>query len=508
MVSLANDAAESCDVLIVGSGALLSSLAAALRKLGCSRLRAVAAASAPGPDGWAWSGSVRQAQWVLLASGKPDMAELRALEAACRQAGKPLLPAVVHGGIGLAGPLIRPEDADGGCESGWRRLHLAARGAGSFPGTGSPGSGRSRGAAAPPPAEAAEAAAMLAHVAAAAWRTEAAEGGRSALRDHLYLLDLDTAEGGFHPFQPHPASSGRRFVPRPLDAERLLEPGSGGAVAGDLPAVFDRLTSPVTGIFQCWDEADLEQLPLCQCRVRPADPLAEREDGWLPEIVCAGLTHLEARREAGLAGIEAYVARAAGAAELTEQPAEWAGIGAGGTAAEALNRALTSALVRLHEERTPPGRAVRIRLRSVGNIGDAHCRYYWQALTIDRGPPLVGEGERCLGFPTVWVGVGGDWYGGVGLNRTLAFRSALQRAILAAKPAECKVRPEPASGPEAPALAVPEADGTDDAGLARSALRTLRANRCRLFVFDLAAEPFLRDEWAGVLGVRLEEEGE
>ena len=72
---------------------------------------------------------------------------------------------------------------------------------------------------------------------------------------------------------------------------------------------FSRLTSEETGIFHTWEERNLTQLPLAQCYVQAVNPVSEGPADLLPEVVCAGFTHEEAKREAGLTGIEMYVSQ-------------------------------------------------------------------------------------------------------------------------------------------------------------------------------------------------------
>ncbi|GIO16373.1 hypothetical protein J19TS2_59280 [Cohnella xylanilytica] len=510
-------------VLLVGTDPLLTLLETELRKTGCAPVRLSLTGAASGSAEPAWGDAIREARWVLFASDERDSAELPALEEACRQARIPLLPAVLAGGMGVAGPLVDP-DSGWGWEAARRRLRL--------------------------PAQVPESAnrfraddgttAMLANVLVSEWLLECSEPGRSRLREgRLYLLDMRTAEGSFHSFYPHPLAGGTRFSPRRLAEEWLMNPDqdrnpepesesgrgpglelgpdpesepNGSGEVGELH-VFGRLTSPVTGILRVWDEGDLKQLPLSLCRARAADPLAVDGASLLPEEIGAGLTHREARKEAGFAGIEAYVARMAGSEKRMERTYDWFGIGAGGTVPEAFNRALRQGLAR-RLEKAAAERPVVIRERRLGTIEDVHCRYCWRALAIELGtPPVLGEGEACLGFPTMWVRAGGRWHGGVGLNRTLALRSALQSALLsvcpprpgAAPAAKREVRTT-AAADESPPLDIPETEEMASARLAEDALRIVKTSRCRLSAYDLALEPFLRREFAGVIGLVLEEE--
>ncbi|MBB6732580.1 bacteriocin maturation protein [Cohnella zeiphila] len=487
--------AGAARVLLVGTGPLLASLAAALDASGFADVQVRLTASSSGEAEPSWRESLGWAQWVWFGSCEEDREELLMLEEECRRAGKPLLPALIVRGTGMAGPLGDPSSG-AGWEAVRRRVHRTALSEGGAPRADS------------------FAEAMLANVLVSEWLKEVAEGGRSTLRDHVYLLDLETLEGRCHPFAS-PASGGRRFSPQPLEPGLLLQPASGDEEERDLFVVFGRLTSPVSGIFRLWDEGDLSQLPLSQCRVQTIDPLSEGFAELMPLAACAGLTHREARREAGLAGIESYTARLASSAELVSQPAEWTGIGAGGTVPEAFNRALRNGLARyMEKKKQPASRPSQIREWKIGAVRDAHCRFYGQTLAVMGGTPAVFEREDCLGFPSIWVRAGSRWYGGTGLNRTLALRMALQRAIQDAQlrgagtvTAECETTPADGEGDEdeVPLLDVEETEEMNSVRLTASALRILDANRVRLSIFDLAAEPFLKEEFGAVLGLLLEE---
>ncbi|MCK9909234.1 hypothetical protein MXD81_08840, partial [Microbacteriaceae bacterium K1510] len=129
----------------------------------------------------------------------------------------------------------------------------------------------------------------------------------------------------------------------------------------------------------------MKQLPLALCRVQAVDPLSEGPAMLLPEVVCSGLTHEEVRGEAGLTGIEAYVSRLVGplltppcseqneAASLIA-PEDFVGVGAGGTAAEAICRGLQKCLTEELGRQMVEKQAVsRVQLDAVE---DERCRFY------------------------------------------------------------------------------------------------------------------------------------
>jgi len=451
-----------------------------------------------------WREVVQPFQYVMYVSGEEDIEELRLLHSVCKAEKKVLLPAVCLHQTGMAGPVVRPE-ADGCWESAWRRVHRSAVRKDpelhSFSST---------------------AGALLANV--IAFELFKTVAGNKESRSSFFLLDLETLEGSWHPFMPHPSIQGYEAVRTVEVLELQLAGFDGSPERGDsnrLFHYFNRLTSAYSGIFHSWEEADLRQLPLSQCRVQAADPLSEGPAELLPERICAGLTHEEARREAGLAGIEAYVSRLASRLVHTE---EVIGIGTGQTAAEAVLRGLQANLagqLAVRHKSRQPFAARRVQLTEVS---DERCRFYFQALNAMRIVPVIGLGEPVSGFPAVWVGTGGSWYGSTSLNITTALQKALEAAVqkeqnfregrtqaLARGQAQAPAQVLEASsiqiGEEVMVnLAIPSRGGTAQANVLQEALHLLQKNGKQLFVVDLAVEPFLKEELRGVFGVLLREE--
>jgi putative thiazole-containing bacteriocin maturation protein len=444
----------------------------------------------PKEGGMDWREAVRPFDYVQYVSQEGYVEELRTLHAACREEKKMLLPAMFLRQAGMAGPLVHP-DSEGCLESAWRRVHDSSL-------------------CRDPELHAASstAEAMLANVIVFEWLKTVTGVTESELKNKLYLLNLETLEGSWHSFLPHPLINGRPTAEWVQDFDLPLDQNRGNEESNGMIPFFSRLTSAETGIFHIWEEGDLLQLPLSLCRVQAADPLSEGPAGLLPEIVCSGLTHTEARREAGLAGIEAYVSRMADLYETNE----YIGVGAGETVAEGVCRGLQKCLAeqlgRQLEARRPS--VFRVRLTTVE---DERCRYYLGALTTMQGEPEIGLGEEVTGFPLVWVGTNGCWYGGVGLNRTMALRNALQQALLKAQNHEdflttqafelSSVKVEQ----EAPqSIAIHAYEEAEHTKVLQSAQQILKRNQKRLLVLDLASEPFLKEELAGVFGVSLREE--
>ncbi|GAX91757.1 putative thiazole-containing bacteriocin maturation protein [Effusibacillus lacus] len=452
-----------------------------------------------------WREAVQPFDYILYVSQEGDVEELRDLHAVCRAEKKVLLPAICLQQVSLAGPLVHP-DSEGCWDSAWRRIHKSALCKDSQLHTFSSTAG-----------------ALLANVIVSELVKTVTGVTESEPKNKFFLLALETLEGNWHSFIPHPLVTGHAAAEWVQDVDLRFELNLINSESTGLLPYFSRLTSAETGIFHVWEEGDLKQLPLAQCRVQAADPLSEGPAELLPDIVCAGLTHEEARREAGLVGIEAYVSRMAGllvstlpSHQETEgnkvEPHEFVGVGAGKTVAEGvcrgLQKCLAEELVKQQADQKPP--VFRVELREVE---DERCRFYLQALTTMQGEPTIGLGEDVSGFPVVWVGTGGRWYGSVGLNVTMALRKALQQALQKAQNQAANLATQALEVTSVlleekvpQSLVIPACKEAAHSEVLQSALQVLKQNRKRLLVFDLALEPFLKEELAGVFGVLLREE--
>ncbi|GAA3404210.1 putative thiazole-containing bacteriocin maturation protein [Paenibacillus hodogayensis] len=511
---------RQAEVLAVGSGQIFSALVSSLLESGLPRFRMLITDPLPtdryrlsalaeharltdpeveigeavlpnkGIDGW--REAVRPFQTVLYVSEQGDCEELRLLHQACQAEHKTLLPAVRTHQAGLAGPFVQPESTV--CwESAWRRIHESEvfKDQERF-------------------AFSSTAGALLANVIVFELFKNVTGTAEPELRNSLYLLDLETLEGGWHPLLPHPFATGTFNAAANWvdDVELRLEEGPKSGAVNGLFAYFSKLTSDRTGIFHSWEEGELGQLPLSQCRVQAVDPLSEGPAGLLPDIVCSGLTHGEARREAGLAGLEAYVSRLAGLLVNTEQ---LIGVGIGETAAEGATRGLQACLTKHLEARLTDRKPSVVRVR-LGQIDDEPCRFYLQALTTLRGTPTIGLGEEVCGFPVVWAGTEDGWFAGTGLTVTTALRRALQASLMKAQNGSaCRV-PQAVEASAALLdsgaqleLSVPAEESEAKPDRVRDAMRELKRNGREFFLIDLAVEPFLRDGPAAVFGVLLGE---
>ncbi|MGM9923678.1 MAG: putative thiazole-containing bacteriocin maturation protein [Bacillus sp. (in: firmicutes)] len=448
-----------------------------------------------------WREAIQSFNSILYVSHEGNLEELRELHAMCRQEGKLFFPAISLGKIGMAGPLVHPE-SEGCWESAWRRIHQSTlsedRCFSAISST---------------------AEAMLANVLAFEWFKEAAGVNEPKEANQVYLLDMETLEGDWHSFLPHPLIKGKASAKWIQNLDRRLEQTTSESEPGSWFISFSKLTSAQTGIFHSWEEGDLEQLPLAQCRVRVVDPLADGPAGLLPDIICASLTHEEARREAGLAGVEAYASQIAGRlveilpplrreGAYTADSEEYVGIGTGETFAECVCRGLQRCLEHEFSKQTLNQQAPIIQIEADA-IEDERCLYYLQALTTMRNTPTVGIGKDLFGFPVAWVGIDDRWHGCVGLNITTALRNALQNVIMneqvvmagvAAQREETLI-----AGKKLRKVAVPKEEEIAYGTILQSALQILEQNRKRLSVIELELEPFFQEELAGVFGILLRE---
>ncbi|PEJ33248.1 putative thiazole-containing bacteriocin maturation protein [Peribacillus butanolivorans] len=447
-----------------------------------------------------WQEIVRPFNSILFVSQEGDVEELRELHAVCRQEKKVLLPAISLNHVGLAGPLVHP-DSMGCWESAWRRIHQSVLSKDQKL-----------------PAFSSTAGAMLANVIVFELFKKTTGVTESEQNNQFYMLDMETLEGNWNSFIPHPLVTGNTAANWVQDFELRLNQRLSKNEEGKLFIHFSLLTSEHSGIFHSWDEGDLKQLPLAQCRVQVVDPMSEGPAELLPDIICTDLTHEGARREAGLTGIESYASETARHLMPTLSPVlevglkEFVGIGAGVTFAECVCRGLQKCLEDEFgkQQINQKNLVARVQLKAVE---DERCLYYLQALTTIAGEPTIGLGGEMSGFPLVWVGTDDSWYGCVGLNKTMALRNALQQAVMKAQnqtvcltdqvvevPAVFLEENEPLN------LVIPTCEETTQSELLQSAMKVLERNRKRLLVFELELEPFLKKELAGVFGVLLREE--
>lgn len=455
------------------------------------------------PDGeMDWQEMIRPFDYIVYVSQEDDIEELRSIHQACRQEEKLFFPAYCLDQIGLAGPMVNAESVS--CwESAWRRLHQSAL---STDQQTTPYSST--------------AGAMLANVLAFELLKRSTGVSGADQSNQFYLLNLETLEGDWHEFLPHPFVTGTADAKWVTDFDWRLKQQTSRGEPGKLFLAFNRLTSKQSGIFHSWEEGDLKQLPLAQCGIQVVNPLSKGPAELLPAVICSDLLHEGARREAGLTGIEIYATETvnqlfptlslSGSASIED----FIGVGTGETFAECMCRGLQKCLDDELSKRSEQKHSfTKIEL---GVIEDEHCRYYLQALTTISGAPEIGLGEEVCGFPVMFVGTDDNsrWFGCVGLNSTLALRNALQQALMATQnktgtykkqglnvPSVFKEKRTPLK------LMIETSEEMKETEILQQAMQILEWNDKLLLAFELELEPVLKDELAGVFGVLLREEG-
>ncbi|KFM99878.1 putative thiazole-containing bacteriocin maturation protein [Bacillus clarus] len=430
--------------------------------------------------------------WILYVSQNGDIESLRAIHAICREEKKNFIPAICLQQVGLAGPVVTT-DREECWESAWHRIHENTIQNEQPPEPFSPIAG-----------------AMLANIIVFELFKHVAGASHREQNPQFFLLDFETLEGNWHSFIKHPLATDESFTIETVpDLTENLERHAEQYTSTEIFRFFDTLTSREAGIFHMWDERDLYQLPLSQCYIQVANPLSEGPTSLLPLITCGGLTHNEARREAGLTGIEAYVEEIIH--RLIPEHND-IGIGAGETMTEGVYRALQSHLRnKLYERQSHM--TEEITELDLTDIYDKHCRFYFHALSTIHDTPKIGMGKELLGFPVVWVGANDKWYGSTDITMTLALRNALQQALLHIQnqeiPYKSHILPDSSIllySADSFRIEIQEEQELPNVQSLQFALQNLKENNLYPFVFDLAIEPFLKENLDGVFGVLIEEE--
>jgi len=521
-------------VLTVGSGPFLVSLVSALIESGLPKLNVMVIDSIP--TNWQrlnelvqnarktdseveikeipfhkdagssfWREAIQPYDWILYVSQDGNINELRDLNLVCKEEKKAFMPSIYLEHVGLSGPFDQ-SDTDGCWESAWRRIHHSAlkkdRQPQSFSST---------------------AGAILVNVSVFEFFKRATGISDSNESHQIYMLDLETLEGDWLHFIPHPLGTSKRDTLKLVEDFdlRLKQETVRNEPSSNLLEYFSRLTSEEIGIFHTWEERNLPQLPLAQCYVQAVNPFSKGPAELLPEVVCSGLSHEEAKKEAGLTGLEMYVSQMINlhdlgykhqknkvAANIHE---EFIGIGAGETIAESVCRGLQVYLDEELKKRKVDQQSTVYRMK-LGSLEDKRCRFYFNALTTLNGAPTIGLQGDVLGFPVVWVRSNGHWHKSAGLNTTLALRNALEQALLDAQNQVIStVKQEMESAvfleKNESKLDILSCDDITSQELLQTSIEVLNGNSMRLVIYDFAFEPFLKQELAGVFGVQVQEGG-
>lgn len=438
-----------------------------------------------------WSEVISPFDAVLFVSQSGNVEELRLLQSICREVKKTFIPAILFKQTGMAGPLFAP-DSELCWESAWRRLHSSVLEKEQKVSAASLTTG-----------------ALLANVITFELYKELAGITIAEQRNRIYLLNLETLEGSWHLVSPHPLVTGNFTSIKVGDLENRLGHDLRVAEPGKLLQYFSLLTSKETGILHEWEEGNLKQLPLAQCRVQAADPLSDGPSELLAARICTGFTHEEARMEAALTGIEAYAARMA---EVIENGRNL-GVGAGESFPEAVARGLQKCLSKEFNNRLLSVKE-SISLIDLELIEDERCAFYLKSLTTIQGETRVGVGEEVRGFPVIWIGTQKGWYGSPGLNTTLALRIALQKALSDFQNESAgdgaKVLKESEVHyweRDKQSLTIPECTGRIQRETLQAAIDVLKQNRTQMSVCELSFEQIFNQQLEGVFGVSLREEG-
>ncbi|KZE69198.1 hypothetical protein AWM68_02720 [Fictibacillus phosphorivorans] len=429
-----------------------------------------------------WSENLEHYDYVIFGSLNSETTQLVTVQNICKEKQKHFLPITIKKDLAFAGPFVSPDSPSSSYESAHRRMHQPASENNSSP----------------------TACALLANVAVFELFKEIT-GAEDQKKDHfIYRLNLETLEGNWHSVLPHPLVNGS------VQAEQIKDPltylkSTNNQQQKDLHSLFYSITSKDTGIFHTWEEEELLQLPLSQCKIQVADPRSEGPAPPQPVIICSGLTHEEARLEAGLSGIENYVR------SLYADFPHSMSIGTGLTAADGLCRALQNELheIFLKSQNTDLEISAELDIQS---LQDNHIQFMVKSLSALCPEFKLYYGKKLLGFPVVWLQCNDEWYGSVGLHDTAAVRRALKTAIMNNQNKEKALHVygvmvssiEPTTISSQVQLSSSKEE-TPEVTLS-AALNILKKHATQAKFYSLQAEPVLNDNTNGIFGITLIQE--
>lgn len=436
---------------------------------------------------------------LYVSEGKTE--EMRTIQQVCNQEKKLFAPAIFLQNAGFAGPIISPE-SEATWESAWRSVHSTVFEGGND---------------SVPPSQVAGA--LLANVLVFELLKVRAGVYEPKDKNKFYLLKPETLEGSWHHFVTHPLMDGHAEAVLIEVPEKLIGQSPKERQQEKCFLFFNQLSSGHSGIFHKWEEGEVSQLPLAQCRIQVADPLSEGPADLLPVILCADLTHMGARIEAGFTGIETYASRLACQLVVRVQgkgeQQGFIGVGAGETAAESVCRGLQKCLDYELREQDVSEREI-LGFVELESIEDSRCHYYYQVLAImTKQKPSIAAGRYIAGFPVIYVGTGSGWTASAGINETFALRNALKAAVMQAQNigndsmavSGVFARSISAPGPSSKKLAIPDCESPDYDELLQSAINVLKEKQRPFFLYELHIEPFSKEGLIKVTGVSLGEEG-
>jgi putative thiazole-containing bacteriocin maturation protein len=411
-----------------------------------------------------WKEIIQPFDAVLFVGQEDQLETVQRLSYLCEQENKNFFPAITWKQVGIVGP---SKDWD----SAWKRLGFIQHKMESIINH--------------------TATALLANVLAFQYFNSIQPELQSE-KSQVFLLDMETLEGKWHSYLPHPLAYDSKPFIRPLDTSKWFSSPKQQKI--DLLAFFHRITSPKIGIFRSFGPKNLLQLPLSQCQVRINDPHSEE---MISSILCTGDSHNEAQREAGLSGIETYASRLLSPQKLTVS------FGVGETIPEAIFRGIRNySYHKLDFNQFEPKQAF---LLISEQIEDKQAQYYAKCLETYGLQSIISFDQRVFGFDTLWININNDWYSGLGLDLSTALRSALKKALQAIqnqndisfKQMNCNLPVCSTPFPKA-------IDAPMDSMLEVS-IQTLNQHNLHLQVFDVMLEPYIRQH-VFTVGVMIGEE--
>ncbi|MBX0356720.1 bacteriocin maturation protein [Halobacillus sp. Nhm2S1] len=447
-------------------------------------------------ESFSWAEEIAPYDAVLYVSQEEKVEELQSIMNHCLENDKGFLSAVVLGAYGIAGPHI-DEASQKDWESAWRSLPHPMKKASTLNVSG--------------PAQS-----MLSTILVFELFKKITGVKDPHQTNHVYLMNMETLEGRWHPFKPHPLATKKISTEKMAPGEERITHNKD---QNECLYYFGELAASPFGVFHHWEENDLEQLPLSQCGVQVVHV---RSQPLNPEIIAGGRTHEEARREAGLMGVETYVKPLKREILQTSNPhtessqpvsEDAFSIGSGENQTEACLRALQKAVERnwMIGDHHKVKKARKITLNK---IEDEHCRYYWQALqTMDQEPELAIS-EDSFGFPVVWMRTRrSKWRGAVALHQTLAVRQALFLVLM-----EQQNRGLPSAysflscsqlyfeNESMDSFDLASMEANDNQEVLHRAVTQLEKRQCRPCFLKISMDPFEADGMIHLCGVWMERE--
>ncbi|KQL33044.1 bacteriocin maturation protein [Bacillus sp. FJAT-25509] len=438
---------------------------------------------------------------ILYVSEDDRVYELKMLNEICKREKKRFIPAISSQRICMTGPLVT-SNSEACFESAWRSVHQNIL---CEEGVNHPLSSISS--------------AMLANIMVFELFKDITKSRETEKNNQVYIINQETLEGSWHTFSPHPLVTGKAKAKIVHNFEEKLEQNKLKGDQSKLLTYLGQFNSQETGLFHVWDEGELNQLPLAQCRIQVVDPLTEGPVKLLTSTICTELTHEEARREAGLTGVEMYVAQIANQLIMNSEsdvvesmePGEYIAIATGQTFSESICRALQKYLSEELNKQASDHKSKIQEIKAI-KIEDDCAQFYLQTLNTIHESPKIALGKEICGFPVVWIGTQKGWYRSVGLNITMAIQDALKQVLkelqnktplLASTAIQSSlVLVEEKQIPE---IIIPQSNRAQHTDLLVSAIDTLKQKNIELLTLEFMLESINVEELAGVYGVLLRE---